>query len=84
MFIDKAQRAQLTAKLIEVRRDIAELHTEQLGLNREAVGTEGNRHAFIGAQLRILRDAERELNAPLLDAMEDDIRDARRRDTPGP
>lgn len=76
MAIDKAQRAQLEAKLAGIRREIHELHDEQLGLNKHAAGAEGNRHAFISSQLRILRNIERELNAPLLDAMEDDIRSA--------
>lgn len=78
MFIDNAQRAQLTARLADVRQEIDALHTERLGLNKDAAGAEGDRHAFIGARLWLLRDIERELNAPLLDAMDDDNRNAAR------
>jgi hypothetical protein len=74
MAIDKEQRAQLETQLAEIRREIRELHDERLRLNKYAPGEEGNRHAFIGEQLKILRRTENELNAPLLDAMEDDIR----------
>jgi hypothetical protein len=74
MFIGKTERARLTAKLIEVRRKIDVLQIERRALNMNAAGAEGDRHTFIGAKLQILRVAERELNAPLLDAMENSIR----------
>ena len=74
--MDKAERAELDAKLAALRHDMQELRDEQLRLNKHAAGQEGNRHAFISAQLRIMRTTERELNSPLLDAMEDDIRNA--------
>jgi hypothetical protein len=76
MFLDEAHRALLTAKLANVRQEIDDLHLERRGLNENAAGAEGDRHASIGARLRMLRDAERELNAPLMDAMEDDKRNA--------
>jgi septal ring factor EnvC (AmiA/AmiB activator) len=74
--MDKVARDQLESELAELRREIRELQDEQAQLNKHAPGPEGNRHAFITTQLQILRDTEAELNKPLLDAMEDDIRDA--------
>ena len=74
MFLDKALRSQLTAKLIEVRRKIDTLQIERRRLNMNAGGAEGDRHALIGAKLQILRETEQGLNAPLLDAMENSIR----------
>jgi len=76
MFLDEAHRALLTAKLANVRQEINDLHIERRGLNEDAAGAEGDRHAFIGARLWMLRDTERELNAPLMDAIEDDKRNA--------
>ena len=76
MVIDEPHRARLRAKLANVRQEIDDLHIERRGLNSDAAGAEGDRHAFIGARLSLLREAEREINAPLIDAMETDKRNA--------
>jgi predicted nuclease with TOPRIM domain len=64
--MDKIARAQLEAELEALRGEVRQLQVEQALLNEHVRGPEGNRHAFITSQLRILRDTEAKLSRPLL------------------
>jgi hypothetical protein len=66
--MDKIARAQLEAELEALRGEARQLQVEQALLSQHAPGPEGNRHAFITSQLRILRDTEAKLRRPLLPA----------------
>jgi hypothetical protein len=66
--MDKVALALREAELEALRGEMRELQVEQAQLNQHAPGPEGNRHAFIASQLRILRNTETELRRPLLPA----------------
>jgi hypothetical protein len=63
--MDKVARAQLEAELEALRGEVRQLLVEQALLNQHASGPEGNRHAFITSQLRVLRNTETRLSRPL-------------------
>jgi hypothetical protein len=63
--MDKVARAQLEAELEALRGEVRQLLVEQALLNEDAPGPEGNRHAFITSQLRVLRNTETRLSRPL-------------------
>jgi hypothetical protein len=64
--MDKVARAQREAELEALRGEMRVMQDEQAQLNEHAPGPEGNRHASITSQLRILRNTETELRRPLL------------------
>jgi hypothetical protein len=74
MAYDKATIAAIAAKAAALRKEADELEKEQSTLNEYAPGDEGNRHAFLGIEIRGLRERAVKMIEPVLDALEDDLK----------
>ena len=71
--MDKTQRTEIEAQLVELRREIRELQDERLALDKsDAVGAK--RHAFLGDQIRLMRLTESKFDTQLLDELQREVR----------
>ena len=72
----KEQLAEFEAKAAALRQEANTLEAEQKTLNEHGSSTEGDRHWLLGVQIRLLRAEADRVYAPVLDAMEDEIKNS--------
>jgi hypothetical protein len=73
MAYTKEQLAECAAKAAELRKEAHTLEAEQKTLNEHG-SAEGDRHWMLGTRIRLLRDEANRVYAPVLEAMEDEIK----------
>ena len=71
MAYTKDDLVEFAAQALELRQQAHALELQQAKLNEHAPGVEGDRHRMLGAQIRDLRAKAAEIYAPVLEALEE-------------
>jgi hypothetical protein len=74
MAYTKEELVEFAAQALELRQQAHALELEQAKFNEFAPGAEGDRHWRLGSQIRSLRAKAAEIYAPVLAALEDDLK----------
>jgi hypothetical protein len=74
MAYTKEQLAEFERQSSDLNRQAVRLELERAKLQESAPGAEGDKEWLLGVEIRKLRAKAKEIYAPVLDAMEDDLK----------